>query len=368
VGGTWRVVTQAGVEALGRLLAHLVEKNPNLRPFFLTERHQHARKMFIFMNQIMEQLGNLEELVPSLEALGRRHLAYNCTTKEDHLAMQESLFWLLDQYLGDQFTDEVKSAWTITYDAVCRVMLKAAEQYAAANGGMERFTNGRNKGEEAGDGGLKEEEETSPQELHAAELVLIRETWPSIRTVVGSVGHDFDLLRIHVKEKFPEKKKYRQCLEFRKLYESQQKERSAAAFLAQVGYTWEQVSQHPPDWAVLHDHFTKIGKAHSSRAAIPDIQELGKVVMLVVTEALGNLYTQQAFDAWDKLVHMVLEWFALGASEKKKSIFFKRSNSGPVQEKTVCREGSGSFSITSGKNSGSNPSSPSTSKRMVARP
>jgi len=110
--------------------------------------------------------------------------------------------------------------------------------------------------------------------------------------------------------------------------------------------------------------------------------------MLVVTEALGNLYTQQvqddwgvtslktsnhthvaqAFDAWDKLVHMVLEWFALGASEKKKSIFFKRSNSGPVQEKTVCREGSGSFSITSGKNSGSNPSSPSTSKRMVARP
>lgn len=36
VQATWRAVNQAGVEALERLLAHFLDANPNLRPFFIT--------------------------------------------------------------------------------------------------------------------------------------------------------------------------------------------------------------------------------------------------------------------------------------------------------------------------------------------
>ena len=76
-------------------------------------------------------------------------------------------------------------------------------------------------------------------------------------------------------------------------------------------------------------------------------RNVGKVVMLMINEALGNLYTQQAFEAWDRLVRMLLEWFVMGASEKRKKIFFspllKRSNSVQDRAGTLTKEGSGSI-------------------------
>jgi hemoglobin-like flavoprotein len=295
--------------------------------------------MFIFMNKIVEQLGKPEEIVPELQALARRHLAYHAT-KDDYHSMLASLQWLLSHYLGGQITDEIKSAWSATYEAVCAVMQHAADEYIAANGGKENFliTNGKqlqaeerksiasgSEGSEEGDADME------LLELTPEELVLVRETWPHIRTITDTNGNEFDLLRIHVKEKYPEKKKYFQCPELKKLYEKQQRDKSAASFLAQLGHACEQIAQQPPAWPALQDHFARIGKSHAgSRASLPEVQEFGKVVMLMINEALGNLYTHQASEAWDKLVRMVLEWFVMGASEKRKNFFsplLKRSNS-----------------------------------------
>jgi hypothetical protein len=105
------------------------------------------------------------------------------------------------------------------------------------------------------------------------------------------------------------------------LYEKQQRERSAASFLAQVAFACEQIGQTPPAWGAIQDHFARLGKSHTgSRAPLPEIQEFGtthahtrtqhttcdvldvrlthlhtgKVMMLMINEALGNLYTQQA--------------------------------------------------------------------------
>lgn len=360
VQATWRAVNQAGVEALERLLAHFLDANPNLRPFFITDRHQHARKMFIFMNKIVEQLAKPEELEPELEALARRHLAYHAT-KKDYLSMHDSLQWLLGHYLGGQVTDEVKNAWTITYEAVCTVMLRAADEYILANGGPDSFaiTNGKpapapkdapSSSASSGEAQVVGEEgdEAELAELTPEDVVLIRETWPAIRSITDTNGNEFDLLRIHVKEKYPEKKKYCQCPELKKLYEKQQREKSAASFLAQVGYAYEQLGQSPPAWGALQDHFARLGKSHTgSRAPLPEVQEFGKVMMLMINEALGNLYTQQAFEAWDRLVRMLLEWFVMGASEKRKKIFFspllKRSNSVQDRAGTLTKEGSGSI-------------------------
>ncbi len=166
------------------------------------------------------------------------------------------------------------------------------------------------------------------------------------------------------------------------MYEKQQREKSAASFLAQVGYAYEQLGQSPPAWGALQDHFARLGKSHTgSRAPLPEVQDfgtrtrhdtthahahdthdtrhgttradgvcrrnVGKVVMLMINEALGNLYTQQAFEAWDRLVRMLLEWFVMGASEKRKKIFFspllKRSNSVQDRAGTLTKEGSGSI-------------------------
>jgi hypothetical protein len=106
--------------------------------------------------------------------------------------------------LGGQVTDEVKNAWTITYEAICTVMLRAADEYVLANGGPDSFaiTNGKpapaaalrdapsGSGEAQAVG--EEGDEAELAELSPEDVVLIRETWPALRSHTNTNRNEFD--------------------------------------------------------------------------------------------------------------------------------------------------------------------------------
>ena len=71
-------------------------------------------------------LENLEALLEPVKALGSRHKDYGVKL-EDYDKVGASLLWTLEQGLKEDFTDEVKAAWTETYTIVADVMIGGAE-------------------------------------------------------------------------------------------------------------------------------------------------------------------------------------------------------------------------------------------------
>ena len=57
--------------------------------------------------------------------MGERHVSYG--VKAEHYdIVGATLLWTLEQGLGDNFTDEVKEAWTIAYGLIAGTMIDAA--------------------------------------------------------------------------------------------------------------------------------------------------------------------------------------------------------------------------------------------------
>jgi hemoglobin-like flavoprotein len=77
------------------------------------------------LTTIVSQLNHLDELVPAAQALGRRHARYG--VKEEHYAtVGDAFLWTLGAGLGDDFTEDVKTAWITAYTTLSNVMIDAA--------------------------------------------------------------------------------------------------------------------------------------------------------------------------------------------------------------------------------------------------
>jgi nitric oxide dioxygenase len=75
---------------------------------------------------VVKTLDRIEELLPAVEALGRRHAGYG--VRESHYAtVGEALLWTLEQGLGEGFTPPVREAWTAAYGTLASVMIGAAK-------------------------------------------------------------------------------------------------------------------------------------------------------------------------------------------------------------------------------------------------
>ena len=89
----------------------LFDLDPSLRPLFAKEMSQQRTKLMQTLAVAVEGLDTLETLVPVLEALAVRHVAYGVRT-EHYQTVGAALLWTLEQGLGEAFTEDVRSAWS----------------------------------------------------------------------------------------------------------------------------------------------------------------------------------------------------------------------------------------------------------------
>ena len=75
-------------------------------------------------------LSKLGEIVPAVQALGRRHGAYGVEPRH-YEVVGAALLYTLSQGLGEGFTPEVEAAWAETYLILSGVMIGAQEAVAA---------------------------------------------------------------------------------------------------------------------------------------------------------------------------------------------------------------------------------------------
>jgi hemoglobin-like flavoprotein len=110
--------------------ARLFELDPSLRPLFKGDMKAQGAKLMGMIAVAVQGLSNLDRIVPAVQDLGVRHAGYSVTP--DHYdTVGAALLWTLEKGLGEQFTDDVREAWTAAYILLSSTMLDAAERKAA---------------------------------------------------------------------------------------------------------------------------------------------------------------------------------------------------------------------------------------------
>jgi hemoglobin-like flavoprotein len=101
--------------------------NPALRPLFKGDMAEQGRKLMAMIGTADANLDRLGEILPAVQALGRRHAAYG-VSPGDYDTVASALLWTLEQGLGADFTPAARDAWTSCY------VVLAGEMQAAAAG------------------------------------------------------------------------------------------------------------------------------------------------------------------------------------------------------------------------------------------
>jgi hemoglobin-like flavoprotein len=98
---------------------------PEVRTLFPDDLSEQKQKLMQMLATAVTNLHQVDQILPAVEDLGRRHVAYGVTDKM-YEPVGAALLWTLGQGLGDAFTPPLKEAWTETYMTLAGVMQNAA--------------------------------------------------------------------------------------------------------------------------------------------------------------------------------------------------------------------------------------------------
>jgi hemoglobin-like flavoprotein len=111
--------------------ARLFALDPTLKALFRGDMQAQGAKLMQAMTVVVGSLHRLESLLPTLRALGQRHVRYG--VKAVHYdTVGAALLWTLAQGLGPDFTPATRTAWLQAYTTLATVMQDAATTVQAA--------------------------------------------------------------------------------------------------------------------------------------------------------------------------------------------------------------------------------------------
>lgn len=105
--------------------ARLFALDPSLDLLFRGDMTEQGRKLMRTLAVAVNGLDNLEQLVPTVQALARRHVDYGVEPRH-YDTVGAALLWTLEQGLGAAFTEEVRDAWASVYTLLAETMKEAA--------------------------------------------------------------------------------------------------------------------------------------------------------------------------------------------------------------------------------------------------
>lgn len=123
---TWTQVAPIADTAAGLFYGKLFELDPAVKPMFKGDMTEQGRKLMKTIGMVVNSLNRLEEILPTVQDLGKRHVAYGVEPKH-YDTVGTALLWTLQQGLGPAFTSEAKDSWAAAYGTLARVMKEAAE-------------------------------------------------------------------------------------------------------------------------------------------------------------------------------------------------------------------------------------------------
>jgi len=130
VQGTFSQVAPIADKAAEIFYAKLFDLDPSLKPLFKGDMKKQGEKLMTMIGTAVNGLNNLEAIVPAVQNLGRNHVGYG--VKDSHYdTVGSALLYTLDTGLGEDFTPDVKDAWTEVYTVLATTMKDAAKEAEA---------------------------------------------------------------------------------------------------------------------------------------------------------------------------------------------------------------------------------------------
>ncbi len=128
---SWAAVEPIADSAAGLFYGRLFELDPAIERLFRRTDMPAQRKVLMqTLTVVVKSLDKLDQIVPAVQALGRRHAGYG--VREEHYAtVGAALLWTLERGLGDAFTPDVRDAWADAYAILASVMIEAARPEVA---------------------------------------------------------------------------------------------------------------------------------------------------------------------------------------------------------------------------------------------
>ena len=99
----------------------LFEIAPEVRSMFPADLSGQKVKLIAMLGTAVNNLHQLDVILPAVRDLGSRHRRYGVTT-EHYAPVGAALLWTLEQGLGSSFTTDVKAAWSEAYTSLAGAM------------------------------------------------------------------------------------------------------------------------------------------------------------------------------------------------------------------------------------------------------
>ena len=127
VQSSWSKVTPIADTAAELFYGKLFELDPTARDLFPEDISEQKKKLMQTLAVCVNGLNDLGEIVPAVQALGKRHVGYK-VRDEQYETVGAALLWTLEQGLGNDFTPAVAGAWTTVYTVLSETMKASAAE------------------------------------------------------------------------------------------------------------------------------------------------------------------------------------------------------------------------------------------------
>ena len=123
-------VAPRGDELIEDFYARLFATAPAVRPLFPDDMTRQRTMLLSALVLLRKSLRNLDRIIPTLHALGARHVAYGALP-EHYPVVGQTLIASMEHIAGDAWRPEYGEAWGAAFDVVAGVMIAGAEEALA---------------------------------------------------------------------------------------------------------------------------------------------------------------------------------------------------------------------------------------------
>ena len=114
-------------ELVDDFYARLFSTAPSVRPLFSSDIDRQKAMLLSALMLVRKSLRNLDALLPTLRALGARHVAYGARPQH-YPIVAETLVASMAEIAGDAWTEEYENAWVATLAVIADEMIAGAEE------------------------------------------------------------------------------------------------------------------------------------------------------------------------------------------------------------------------------------------------
>ena len=128
VQNSWQLVAAMDTQTVGALFYNrLFEIAPEVKPMFSrSSMEEQSRKLLSMLSYVISKLHKLDDIIGEVKKLARSHVHYG-VQDEHYTQVGRALLWTLEAGLGDNWNNDLKTAWTVCYTTLAEAMMNASK-------------------------------------------------------------------------------------------------------------------------------------------------------------------------------------------------------------------------------------------------